>query len=72
MINWEFKFHLNTEKQHSLLYRAEVNGIGVQKEVHTTFKRGKFDKVEVYYFIDDDDREFRSEEELLKALAEGR
>ena len=49
---------------HHLLFRCEYRGRGLQKEVHTP-KRGS---QKVYYFIDGDQREFHSEEELLAAL----
>jgi hypothetical protein len=75
-INWEMKMHLGGEKMHSLLYRAKYLGRGVQMEIHTPvisdisdygcFK--KFGEPIVAYFIDGDERQFDSEEDLIKAI----
>lgn len=73
MINWQLKLHLNGEKYHSRLYRAKYKGFGIQMEVHTPVLKSfdgpkNFGKAEIYYFIDSDEREFSTEEELIKAI----
>lgn len=73
MINWQLKLHLNGEKYHSRLYRAKYKGFGIQMEVHTPVLKSfdgpkDFGKAEIYYFIDSDEREFSTEEELIKAI----
>lgn len=67
-INWKLITHISGTKQHSILYRSKYKGKGVQREVHTPVRKNGFGKAKVYYFIDDDPREFRNEEELIKAL----
>ena len=70
-INWKMIMHLATTKEHSLLYRADYKGKGVQREIHTPVKehcKERFGKPKKYFFIDGDKREFKTEEELLKAL----
>lgn len=70
-INWCMVMHVNGRDMHSRLYRAEVMGRGVQMEIHTPVsKHGKFGKSRVYFFIDGDKREFRTEEELINAIKE--
>jgi hypothetical protein len=40
-------------------------------EIHTpVLKNGEFGKQEIYFFADNDEREFHSEEELIQALTE--
>lgn len=75
MIDWQLKLHLNGEKYHSRLYRAKYKGFGIQMEVHTPVLKSfdgpkDFGKAETYYFIDGDEREFSTEEELIKAIEE--
>ena len=67
-IEWELKLSVAGIKQHSLLYRSEYKGKGIQKEVHTQKNKNNFGKSEVSYFIDNDKRKFKTEEELLKIL----
>jgi extradiol dioxygenase family protein len=70
-ITWKLKLSLSGDKCHSLLYRAEINGRGVQMEIHTPVrKNGEFGKQKVYFFADGEKREYSGEEELLKALGE--
>jgi hypothetical protein len=52
--------------KHSSLYRDDK--LGVQKECHVPHRNGKPCKGKTYYFIDGDDREFTTEEELIEAL----
>lgn len=73
MINWQLKLHLHGEKYHSRLYRAKYKGFGIQMEVHTPVLKSfdgpkDFGKAETYYFINSDEREFSTEEELIKAI----
>ena len=67
-MEWKLKFSLAGIQQHSLLYRSEYKGKGIQKEIHTPKYKSGFGKGKVSYFIDNDKREFKSEDELLKAL----
>ena len=67
--HWEFRMHINGFKQHSLLHRDDK--LKVQREIYTPVGKDGFTnskKQKVYYFIDGDDREFRTEQELIKAL----
>ena len=73
MINWQLKLHLNGEKYHSRLYRAKYKGFGIQMEVHTPVLKNHggpkdFGKAETYYFIDGIEKEFSTEEKLIKAI----
>lgn len=69
-IRWKMESHFAFTKQHSLLYRAEFYGLGIQMEVHTPVKNGKFGEQRVYFFIDGDKREFKTEDELKAAVKE--
>ena len=67
--HWEFRMHINGGKQHRLLHRDD--NLKVQREIYTPVGKDGFTnskKQKVYYFIDGDDREFRTEQELIKAL----
>jgi len=67
--HWEFRMHINGFKQHSLLHRDDK--LKVQREIYTPVGKDGFTnskKQKVYYFIDGDNREFRTEQELIKAL----
>ena len=66
---WTMHMHLNMSNQHSLLLRD--NKLGCQCEVYTKAKYGYiYGKGKTYYFIDGDEREFRTEDDLIKALEE--
>jgi hypothetical protein len=70
-IFWKLHMHLNMGHIHSLLYRSEYKGYGIQCEIHTHMKKNQRPgKSKFYYFIDGDPREFKSEEELIKAIDE--
>lgn len=67
--HWEFRMHINGFKQHSLLHRDDK--LKIQREIYTPVDKDGFTnskKQKVYYFIDGDDREFKTEQELIKAL----
>lgn len=65
---WELRMHINGVKRHSLLYRDDK--LHIQKEIHTPVGKDGYTmgKGKVYFFIDNDKREFRTEQELIKAL----
>ncbi len=65
---WKMRMHMNCGTKHHLLYRDDA--LRVQKEVHTSFRNGIPGKGKTYYFIDNDEREFRTEESLIEALRE--
>jgi len=74
-ISWKLQMHIAGEKHHSLLYRAEHKGKGVQLEIYTPVRAGydyfdpdRFGKAKTSYFIDGVEAEFTSEEELIEAL----
>ncbi|MCF8009274.1 MAG: hypothetical protein K9K32_05865 [Halanaerobiales bacterium] len=71
-IKWKLHTSLSGEKEHSLLYRSEYKGQGIQMEIHTSKHKttGKFLNEKKYYFIDDDERQFEDKEEFIKALKE--
>ncbi|MFW9879627.1 MAG: hypothetical protein ACFFG0_41660 [Candidatus Thorarchaeota archaeon] len=74
-INWKMNSHYSADKEHGLLYRSEFMGKGIQCEIITPVKRNiggfkDFGKQKIYFFIDGDDREFKSEEELIDAILE--
>ena len=59
--------HMNRGKWHDILYRDDE--LGIQKEIHTKFKNELTPIKEYkYYFIDNDAREFKTEDEMLQAL----
>ncbi len=67
--HWEFRMHINGYKEHSLLHRDDK--LKIQREIYTPVDKNGFTnskKQRVYYFIDGDKREFRTEEALIKAL----
>lgn len=69
--HWEFRMHINGFKQHSLLHRDDK--LKIQREIYTPVDKDGFTKSKgqkIYYFIDGDSREFRTEQELIKALVE--
>ena len=69
MINWQLQMSMSGDKEHSLLYLGDYNGVVVQIEIHTPKrKNGAFGKEQRYFFIVDDKREFRTEEELREAI----
>ena len=69
---WEFKVSLSGEKKHELLYRDDE--LGAQLEIYTPVYGGpysqRFGEEKWYYFIDNDERVFRTEAELVEALNE--
>ena len=68
-VMWQQRSSLSADKEHSLLYRSTAYGRGVQMEVHTPIKAdGEPGESCMYWFIDGDSREFRSEEAMLEAL----
>lgn len=68
-IKWRLVMHIGDENMHSLLFRGRFMGRGIQKEVYTPANRfGEFRKAETYYFIDGDEREFTTEEELIEVI----
>lgn len=70
-IEWEMMHSISFTFKHSLLFRAEYKNKGIQKEIHTPVNNnGKFGKTKIYFFIDDDKREFETEEELIKTIDE--
>lgn len=68
--HWEFRMHINGNKEHSLLHRDDK--LRIQREIYTPVDKNGFisetKKAKTYYFIDNDPRELRTEEELIKAL----
>lgn len=70
-VKWKLRFS-EAGDTHSLLYRAEVHGKGVQAEIHTKKNKrtGEFGKERRAFFIDGDKREFKTEADMLAALRE--
>lgn len=73
MIIWKKVFHLSGSKYHSSLYTSNYKGKKLQKEVHTPVLQDyggpkDFGKAETSYFIAGDEREFKTESELIKAI----
>jgi hypothetical protein len=69
--HWKMHSHFGGTKQHGLLYRDDDKG--VQMEIITGRTKGlggSFHKPRHYFFIDDDKRTFRTEEELMAAWKE--
>ena len=70
-IEWQLKMSLSGSKEHSLLYRSEYKGQGIQMEIHTPkHKNGKFGKQKEWFFIDGDKREFENMANMIKAIDE--
>jgi hypothetical protein len=74
-LQWKFSGHLAMDKQYIKTYRSEVDGKGVRVEIVTPVLRDyggpkDFGKPEVYFFIDGDEREFRTEKDLIAAVGE--
>ncbi len=70
-ILWKLEMSIGGEKQHSLLYRSEFLGKGIQLEIHTPVKaNGEFGKARKTFFIDGDKREFKSEDEIREVITE--
>lgn len=68
---WEFERSISKKTHDSLLYR-DAN-LGVRVEIHTPFRAGHPGKDEVLFFMDGDEREFKTEQKLMQALhAEGK
>lgn len=72
-IKWEMRTHVNGTEYHSLLYRAKFMQKGIQMEIHTPVTNHwgdhkKFGQAEVSFFIDGDEREFKTEEEMINAI----
>ena len=68
-IKWSLAMSIAGHKEHVLLYRAEVNGKGVQMEIATPkYKTGEFGKAEMAFFADGDPNKYETEEELVKAV----
>ena len=77
LLKWEFSRHVAASKKHIKAYRSEVDGKGVQAEIVTPVLRDyggpkDFGKPEIYFFIDGDEREFRTEKDLIAAVREGK
>lgn len=64
---WSYIRGMIYEKEYQRLYRD--NELGVQMEMFTRRKDGFVNgKTKVYYFIDNDPREFKTENDLMVAL----
>lgn len=75
-IKWEMRTHVNGTEYHSLLYRAKFMQKGIQMEIYTPVTNNwggykEFGQAEVSFFIDGDEREFKTEEEMINAIMEG-
>lgn len=70
MFKWEYRFGGHGECGASRLYRCD--DAKVQMEVHTkrSIKTGKWGKGRAYFYIDGDERTFRTEADLIKAWKE--
>ena len=75
MIAWKLRSSFAGDREHSLLYRGEYKGHGVQMEIHTPVKKSKyyadlnrFGEPKTYFFIVNDDRGFKTEAELIAAI----
>jgi hypothetical protein len=67
-VKWKYTASVYLKKHHCLLYRD--NDLGIQKQVMTRRERSMFRTHEQrFYFIDDVEDTFYTEEELVKALA---
>jgi len=65
---WRFVNSMSMLTEHSLLYRDD--SISAQKEIWTKFRNGHpVGKGKVTFYLDGDDREFKSERAMLAALA---
>lgn len=68
-IKWKYRMHINGTEYHSVLYRSEYMGRGVQCEIHTpVIGFGQYGRAKRSFFIDGDEREFESEEVLRQAI----
>lgn len=67
-IEWKMKMHMAGKDYHSLLYRAEFMGERIQCEIHTPVTKTGFGKAKVYFFIDGDERKYKTEEGMIKAI----
>ncbi len=66
--HWSLGVHTSFRNEHQSVYRD--NALGVQKETLVPYRNGQPCEGKSYYYIDGDEREFRSEEELMAALRE--
>lgn len=72
-IDWKMIHHMSGSKYHSALYRSEFMGKKIQCEKHTPVLRDyggpkDFGEPEIYFFIDDDEREFKTQKELINTI----
>ncbi|MFW6409555.1 MAG: hypothetical protein ACOCZR_00815 [Halanaerobiales bacterium] len=69
-IDWGLNMSLSGGKGHSLLYRGEFQGRGVQLEIHTSKHKttGKFLTEKRFWSIDGDERLFEDRESFIEAL----
>ncbi len=70
LLNWKLELSISGAI-HRLLYRSEYKGRGVQMEIHTPVideVRMEFGEAKRYFFIDGDERQFRTQEEMMEAL----
>lgn len=74
-MEWKLGSSFSGDKEHSLLYRSEYKGVGVQLEIHTPVKKNKhyadpdrFGNPKRYFFAEGDEREFKTEGELTAAI----
>jgi hypothetical protein len=67
-IVWSLKGHIQAVSRDHIVYRND--GLGVQKETVTPKRGLKSGRPRTRYYIDEDPREFRSEDEMVRALRE--
>ena len=76
-MKWQFSHHISMDDKHIGAYRSKIDGVSVQAEIVTPVLADyggpkEFGKEEVYFFIAGDEREFRTEKELIAAVKEGK
>ena len=69
-IKWQFKGSMNLENQHHTFLRDDELGLQCESISNKTCGGYGIGKSKSYYFIDGDDREFLSTEELADAYNE--
>lgn len=68
-IQWKMEMSMSFDDKHSLLYRSKYMGYGIQMEINTPKdKYDNFGEGVSSFFIDGDEREFKTQHDMLVAI----
>jgi hypothetical protein len=71
LIKWQIVNHMKMGEEHAMLEKATYRGWPIIRETHTKYRNRKPWKSETIYWTLDDKNNYKSLEELLRAIEKG-